>query len=169
MELFTPYKSLDTKKRVLLFVLLSLCVLSLAFIFYNSSLPPEKSDEQSTAVGEVIEEVVDTVLPENAPVKDAIILNLRKLAHFFEFFMLGAEVALILVFFSYRPTMLGLTSVFLGGFVGFLDETVQIFSGRGPAILDVWIDTCGYAVSTVFVIFIYHALLLLREKTKKEE
>lgn len=167
MELFTPYKSLDTKKRVLLFVLLSLCILSLAFIFYNSSLPPEKSDEQSTAVGEVIDEIVDTVLPESPPVKDSI--NLRKMAHFFEFFMLGVAVSLTIVFFSRRPIVLVLPSVFFGGFVGFVDETVQIFSRRAPAILDVWIDTFGYATATAAVFLIYLGSKAITAKYKKEE
>jgi VanZ family protein len=70
----------------------------------------------------------------------------RKLAHFTEFFVLGLE---LLTFFAYRkPLFLQafLLALTHGFFTAFLDETIQIFSGRGPMIQDVWLDVCGFAV-----------------------
>ena len=31
-------------------------------------------------------------------------------------------------------------------FVAFIDETIQIFSGRGPQIRDVWVDLLGASI-----------------------
>ena len=36
-------------------------------------------------------------------------------------------------------------------FCAFLDETIQIFSGRGPDIKDVWLDTFGAAAGILLV------------------
>ena len=33
--------------------------------------------------------------------------------------------------------------------VALLDETIQIFNGRGPEIIDVWIDALGLAIGIV--------------------
>ena len=164
MKLFLPYGSLDTKRRALLFVLLSLCLLALAFIFYNSSLSPSASGEQSDAVGGVIE----SVLPEGAPITDFLVTNIRVTAHFAEFFLLGALVSLTLVLFSYRPIVLAIPSAVVGVLIGLTDETVQYFSARGPEILDVWIDAFGYFAATVTVILIYLAVRYFKARAKKE-
>ncbi len=160
MKLFLSYGSLDTKKRILLFILISLCLCSVVFIFYNSLLPPSESSEQSDAVGGFIE----SILPEGAPITEFLVENVRVAAHFAEFFALGSFVALILVFFSCRPIILAVPSVAAGIFVGLLDETVQIFSGRGPEIFDVWVDAFGYFTATAVVISVYFVIALVRRK-----
>ena len=164
MKLFLPYGSLDTKKKVLFFVLLSLCLLALVFIFYNSSLPSAVSGEQSEAVGGAIE----SVLPEDSPIADFLVTNIRVTAHFAEFFLLGALVSLTLAFFSYRPIILAVPSVISGVLIGLADETVQYFSARGPEILDVWGDAFGYFTAAVAVNLIYLAVRFLGARAKKE-
>lgn len=45
-----------------------------------------------------------------------------------------------------------LTSVRFAFYIAFIDETIQIFSGRGPQIADVWLDVfgafCGAAIAS---------------------
>jgi len=81
----------------------------------------------------------------------------RKMAHFVEFTMLGAVSCL---FFDSsisnarrRYTVVALVGVS----VPIIDETIQIFSKRGPAIADALIDMAGYAFGTLTVV----ALLLI--------
>ena len=45
-------------------------------------------------------------------------------------------------------------SMLFAPIVALLDETVQIFSDRGPAISDVWIDVLGYFVANILVYLI---------------
>lgn len=126
------------------YVLLIMIVATLAFIFVQSLLPPEKSSEESGTVGEIIGEII----PPETPTGEYIQTNLRKLAHFTEFALLGAETSLYILLFVRRIkySLLSLPSALL---VALFDETVQIFSGRGPAIKDVWIDFAGFAFSAV--------------------
>ena len=70
--------------------------------------------------------------------------HVRKLAHFTEYLLLGASVALPLYVYGLR----GFSLVFFTGLfcVGFacLDEYHQSFvAGRGPSKKDVIIDSCG--------------------------
>jgi VanZ family protein len=53
----------------------------------------------------------------------------------------------------------------VGHGVAFIDETIQIFSGRGPAILDVWIDTLGF----ITLSFAVYLVFFLRDLISKKE
>ena len=44
-----------------------------------------------------------------------------------------------------------LTSVRYAFYIAFIDETIQIFSGRGPQIADVWLDVFGAFCGTVII------------------
>lgn len=44
-----------------------------------------------------------------------------------------------------------LTSVRYAFYIAFIDETIQIFSGRGPQIADVWLDVSGAFCGTVII------------------
>ena len=44
-----------------------------------------------------------------------------------------------------------LTSVRYAFYIAFIDETIQIFSGRGPQIADVWLDVFGACCGTVII------------------
>lgn len=129
------------KDRIFYSVLITILVLTLLWIFVQSALPAEVSDAESDKVTEI----VDQVVPEEFSLKEFILDNIRKIAHFLEFGALGVE-ALLLLWYSKR---LGIREILLGiGFgalVAFLDESLQLISKRGAEILDVWIDIGGYA------------------------
>ena len=60
----------------------------------------------------------------------------RKLAHFTEFFVLGLELAVLFCSFSSKPILFSLL-------VALTDETIQLFTGRGSQVKDVWLDFFG--------------------------
>ena len=65
--------------------LILLIILTIAHAFYQSSLPMKESAENSSKVEEIIEEVIPPETKPGAFIKE----NIRKLAHFTEFFLLG--------------------------------------------------------------------------------
>ena len=132
------------KKTVLKIILIVLIALTVAFIFGQSMLPPEKSGAVSDKVGDTLEEII----PPETPVGGFVQKNVRKLAHFVEFFVLGIFVSAYVVFFlpKIKYALHTLPAAFI---LASLDETIQIFSGRGPSIRDVWIDFSGFLASAL--------------------
>ena len=134
-------------------ILIVLLVFVLAFIWGHSCMPVESSREESSTVLELLR-------PLLAPIVGAenVTLHLvRKLAHFTEFFCLGCVLALLLPF---RPKS-QLLAGGLGLLTGFIDETIQIFSGRGSAIIDVWLDFSG-AAAAILILAALRALFFRR-------
>ncbi len=138
-------------------LLIFLIISTLAHAFYQSSLPPKKSEAQSNKVGEIIEQIIP---PDTKP-GEYIQKNLRKLAHFTEFFALGLWCTLYVVFF-YRRAGGFLLTVPFGILSALLDETVQIFSKRGPSVTDIWIDTAGFAAAFLIVAAVFLTVLLFK-------
>ena len=145
MKLFNRPKTKG--ERVAEIILISLIFLNLAFIYVNSALPPDLSGESSGRVAAIIR----ALLPEGNPLGDFLVTNIRKLAHFFEYGSLGALVSIYLSVFSPRPRITVPVSILSGFIAAFIDETLQIFSGRGPMIADVWLDLFGYVTLTLIV------------------
>ena len=125
-----------------------LIILTLALIWGHSLLGREASSEESGFVMELLEPVLEMVVGEGNVTEFLV----RKLAHFTEFFVLGLE---LLTFFAYRKPLFPqafLLALTHGFFAAFLDETIQIFSGRGPMIQDVWLDVSGFAVGAFLML-----------------
>ncbi len=142
----------------------ALVVLTLAFIFGNSLQSGEASSAASGSLRQLLESLLDT------PVNEFL---LRKAAHFSEYALLGAEVSLLLRALSgccLRRTARGRNLLDFAAF-GFLaaaiDETIQIFTGRGSSLLDVWLDTAGYL--TGFFLFFLLAQWILQIRSKRHE
>jgi VanZ family protein len=77
---------------------------------------------------------------------------LRKAAHFSEFALLG------LLYGSSHRLSRGETPFHLmlfGMSVACIDETIQVFTpGRASSLIDVWIDTGGFALGLVMIILV---------------
>ena len=134
-------------------ILIVLLILLLAFIWGHSCMPVSASEEESSVILELLRPLLGAVVgPEN------VTLHLvRKMAHFTEFFCLGCVLALLLPF-------RGKSQLLAGGLAlltGFIDETIQIFSGRGPAISDVWLDFSG-AAAAILILALARLLRLRR-------
>ena len=148
--------------RILLIVAI-ICTLS--FTFYQSMLPPEESNEVSNSVSDAIEPII----PSDTPTGSYVHTNLRKIAHFIEFAALGTEVALFVILFlptwgasPCKKLKFVLHSYAIAPITALIDETIQIFTDRGPAITDVWIDTAGFVTLATLSYLIYLAIVIIR-------
>lgn len=153
-----------TKHKVWRVILIVLIVLTLIFIWSNSLLGRESSSQKSGEVRATIQQLLNTIA---IPVQltDHLV---RKMAHFVEYFLLGAEMALYSV--CCRTLMRRDIGNMLTGLFGaaFLDETLQIFSGRGPAIADVWLDAAGGVTAMLLVFALYFLITACRRRGKKQ-
>lgn len=138
-------------------LLVLLILTTVVHAFYQSSLPPAESTEQSSKVGEIIEEIIPPETPPGAYIQK----NLRKLAHFTEFFFLGLWCALFVLLYHRRRWAFSAFMPF-GVMIALLDETVQIFSKRGPSVKDIWIDTLGYTVAATLSLLVFFVIALIR-------
>ncbi len=120
----------------------------LCFIWGNSLLSKEFS-------GELSHLVTDFISGEEGIGETGHYL-VRKAAHLTEFAFLGAIFLLLSGEYTKDKAKRALSSMFVGFFVPLVDETVQLFSGRGAAISDIWIDVLGYVIgSGLTVLFIF--------------
>lgn len=128
----------EKKRRVLSTVLICLCIATVAFIWGNSMLGSKASSNVSNSVLGALDPIIRRfgIVSRND-------LWLRKLAHFTEFAVLGAE----LLFLAAVRRRLGLqaasNSAFAALLVALTDETIQLISGRNSQVLDVLLDFSG--------------------------
>ena len=156
-------------KKRLLYLLLSLIGLTLLFIFTNSLRPPEESMEQSdSALG-----LVGMIFSPDTPFGAFLQEYGRKIAHFLEYGLLGVEVSILVNFYLQKRRIVAALSIPAAMCVAVVDETLQYFSGRGPAILDVWIDLGGFAALSLITYGVVYAVTnikhRLRERSEKTE
>ena len=146
--------SIKFKTKASIFTLI-LIVATLVFIFGQSMLPTlesgKQSDKVSGALGSTAETLIGTGTAEKQEqvenVKTFIQSYIRKFAHFFEYGLLGIEVALYVFFeygirgkkrfqkpFAYKLCLYAVVFCILAAFI---DESIQILSGRVPAVVDI--------------------------------
>lgn len=151
------------KKTVLRGILTVLLVLTVLFIWSNSLRGSEASSAQSGRVQKLVQSVLDGIGIPLTPTAQFV----RKAAHFTEYFVLGVQLAL------YGCVISGLTRRRVWdmccaiGFVAFLDETIQIFTRRGPAIADVWLDMAGGTVGLLLCFALYFLAVSFRRKKRR--
>jgi VanZ family protein len=72
--------------------------------------------------------------------------------------LLGFEVALYVILYAKSKLKSAALNILTPFAVGFIDEGIQIFSGRGPAITDVLIDASGFITLSI-VTYIFGILI----------
>ena len=122
-------------------------LVTLAVIWGHSLLGREASSEESSFVMELLTPLLEVVVGKGNVTEHLI----RKLAHFFEFFVYGIELQLFFALSKSRKNAFLLT-LSHGLFTALMDETIQIFSGRGPMIQDVWLDFSGVEVGALITL-----------------
>lgn len=138
-------------------------IATLLFIFINSFLPADVSSEESDTVSGWLE----AVFPSSTTFGRFILDNVRKIAHFVEYGVLGAELTLYVLLFE-RDKRRGLVkAALLSFFTAFVDETIQIFSGRGPMISDVWLDFLGALSAIGLCLLIYFLIIRFSHKGER--
>ena len=132
---------------------LVLLALILTFVWGNSLLPGEISNQLSLSVKNFLSHLLP-VIPSDPQVGGHL---LRKLAHFSEFACLGLCLCWLggmLNQRGFQAVMLPLSGALAAAC---MDETIQYFvAGRGSSLLDVWLDTAGAAVGIICLLTGYH-------------
>jgi len=111
-----------------------LLIAALLFVFVHSMMPVSVSSQESAwfaarFINPVFRRLFHTELTDNL---------IRKFAHLIEYTAVGALLCGATAFSVPKTMICGLIAAFL-------DETLQILSGRGPMIEDVWLDLVGVA------------------------
>lgn len=119
-------------------VLIALLIITLLFIWGNSLLSKEYSGSESMRIVVFLERFFG-----EGNVSEHFI---RKLAHFTEFAVLGAEL-----FGLFRRYPLSVTH---GLFAAIIDESLQMFSDRSAEVKDVLLDFTGVLFGALVVLLI---------------
>ena len=146
-------------KKIILGVL---CILVLVFILGNSLLPPDVSGKFSSAVGEFLA----SFLGEGDAYQTVGGLSVRKMGHFVEFFAFGVVMIWLSKVWFKKTYFVYSFVAFIGLLIPVIDETLQIFSDRGSALTDVWIDVCGYVVGVALACTVIFLLKNLKCRVK---
>ena len=154
-----------TVKTVFRYILIILIIATLLFIFSNSLKSQEESSEDSAAVGGFLE----SIIPPDTELGEFVQDNVRKIAHFTEFAILGGLVALYVVLYTKRLKVFLPLSLGFGFLMGFVDESLQYFSSRGPSIMDVWIDFFGFLSVSASVYLVTLIVALIIKKRRGED
>lgn len=136
-------------------------VVTLLIVWGQSCLSYDQSQAESNAVMEIMEPIhgVDVATDNISDAFGLWNMIIRKAAHVVEYAVIGIEYAWLLFLFSEKPDeerskfkyifSVVVTVYVWGCFTGLLDETIQIWSGRGSLISDVWIDSAGALLGAV--------------------
>ena len=122
-------------------------VLWIIFIWGQSCMPPTVSEGESGAVFKFLQSLFPFLTH----------YLVRKLAHFTEYMILGGIV---------RFSHTAIHSAVFCEFIAFFDETIQIFSGRGAAVADIWIDFMGALLGVAVITAVK---FIFRKKAGKVE
>lgn len=134
-------------KRKVFFCLVIIAVL---LIWCQSCLPRSLSAQESSWVTVILSRLFGMPdIPEHF---------VRKLAHFTEYALLGCLLFLLLRCFPLKNIWRELYGAMLSMVVALLDETIQIFSGRGPMIQDVWLDFGGAVFGGAVTCLIFYLI-----------
>lgn len=127
------------RKRIGTVLLLLAILAALAFIWGNSLESAVESSLKSGRVRELIEPLLELLVGQGN-VTDRMV---RKLAHLTEFTVLGA-LLLLLTAAAFRVRLQSvLNCQFFLLLAALTDETIQLFTGRGSQVRDVWLDFAG--------------------------
>lgn len=139
----------NTRVRWVLGILIAL---TLAFIWSNSMQSRAVSGGMSGSLKTWLEQLLHTEISE---------FLLRKAAHFSEYGLLGVEFSLLLGLQhdkNGKNLQCGrnlLDFPLIGMLCAVTDETIQIFSGRGSLVADVWIDTAGFSTGFFLTVLLF--------------
>ena len=115
--------------------ILALAILTLVFIWMNSILPSGASSRASGFVTRLITPFLEIIFGKGHVTEHLV----RKLAHVAEYALYAFWLSLL----AKADGRKARSALLVGFLTAFLDETIQVFTGRGAAIRDVWIDLIG--------------------------
>ena len=128
------------RKEQLRLFLRMLLIVTLCFIWGNSLLSRAESAALSGRLAAWLRSI-------GIPVGEHF---LRKLAHFLEFGVLGAEITMLLRLREKKGLQNLCYSALAAFFAAAADETIQVFTGRSGQLSDVLLDFCGAMTGILF-------------------
>jgi len=153
------------KRRVAYIGLIVLILATIVFIWSNSLQSIPESQTKSIDFLNKVKPLLG-IFVGTGNVTDHLV---RKLAHFTEFGALGCELALLLALRKRINWQSVINSAFFAMTVALTDETIQIFSGRGSQVQDVWLDFAGSCTGILFVIVIFGLIKVARNRKNKKQ
>ena len=159
------------KKQIMLYLMLVFALVLAAAIFWFSAQNGEKSGNSSDNLSEKILQIIGSGNGEGGEEYEQTVIAfgtvLRKLAHFAEYFALGAAVCGFFATFAMKPYRCGLISFGISVLYAASDELHQYFvPGRHASVLDVLLDSVG-VLCGVLVMLGLAALIRKRSAGKK--
>lgn len=152
---------MTAKRKTAVLILTMLLLYNLGFIWGNSLVNKTESHDLSVGMLNFLPSFVKDLFPN----LEQLVYIARKLAHFTEFACLGGLSCGLLA--TARTVKLHpFFHVWAGGFfVAAIDETIQIFTGRGSQLQDVWLDFAGFSAGLLAVLLV--RALVLRSKPEE--
>lgn len=138
------------KKIILTCLLVLWLVIIFIFSNQNGSISKKMSD---TIVNKIDNKETTKTNSSNENKKEnrTLILIVRKGAHFFEYFILGALCYLVLKIYGFNNKSI-IISISLCFIYACSDEIHQLFlDGRTARVIDVFIDTCGGTLGSLLI------------------
>ena len=137
------FHALPLKRRRAALILMALIICTIVFIWSNSLQNPDESMRRSDVAEKVIRPIVLALPVKQWHSEDMVTFITRKLGHFTEYFLLGAELMLLALLLrpAFRPRFIWL--LLFAGAIAAMDESLQLTSGRGAAVSDVLLDIFG--------------------------
>ena len=156
--------------KILLAALPMVAVMVVIFVFSGSA--GGMSSAQSNAVGEWLLGVLGIEIPPGLSASDVDIfwgLTVRKCAHVFLYFCLGASAVLFVAALSakalpqWRPSISAGGAVIISFLYACLDELHQSFvAGRDGTFADVGIDAIGFVMAALLCMAVWYLVLAIR-------
>ncbi len=129
-----------------------LIIIMLIFIWGHSAIPMNESAQESEWLRLKIIKPILNFFGLGGMSSHAV----RKAAHITEYAILSVLLA---IYWKNKPGI----DVLCGFFTAFLDESIQLRSGRGAMVVDVWIDMIGVVIG-----FLLCRLIQALSKKKKK-
>ena len=148
------------RKKPLTIILIVFILATIVFIWSNSLQTVSESRARSLGVLAQIKPFLG-IFVGAGNVTDHLI---RKLAHFTEFGALGCELMLLLILRKRVRKQPVVNCAFAAMVVALTDETIQIFTGRGSQVQDVWLDFAGACAGILLVVIIVDLIKAIRHK-----
>ena len=140
------------KVKILRGVLIVLIAATLIFIWGNSLQPRQDSLEDSEAVTKLLRPILGILFgAENITVH-----FVRKLAHFTEFAVLGAELSCLSLLWTKRRLRGFISCLSAGLLAGAIDESLQLLNDRGAQVQDVLLDFCGVLTAVLAIHLLFY-------------
>ena len=157
------------KKKILRFLQVTL-ILSILAVWGQSCLNKADSTVRSDAVVGIITPVDELKNgdAEEFAEYEHITTIVRKIAHVIEYSIVGFQIMCILYLLGRIGIKDHVTCLYAGLTVALIDETIQIFSSRGPLISDLWVDLGGVVLGAGVAFLVKTIVIRAGQRTVQE-